>query len=373
MWDVTTGGILLQVVVDALLYHPQSAGIGRYIASLVEAYVAQFAMVDQVMAIGLPGQVLPGGTMVVPPGNLHHSRERMMFEQWQLHKWLRQTSYDVVHFPDYQVPVLRRVRHSVATVHDLVAYKYPQMFPWAKSQVKRRMLAWSVRAADHIIVPSQATADDLHEILKVPRERVTVVPHGVIRRGIPSAMSLNSRPYFVAVGTIEPRKNFQRVIEAFAQLVDKQKLRGQVDLLIAGKKGWLYEPVLEAPSRLGIAEQVRFLDYVSEDDLASLYRHAIALVYPSLYEGFGLPVLEAMGWGAPVICSNRGALAEVAGNAAMIVDPLSVEDIAAHMEQLWTHPEHHDIWAQKGLEHIRSYTWSQTALQTRAVYLQVAR
>lgn len=310
--------------------------------------------------------------MIYPPGPLGRSRSRMFFEQWQLQSLLFRKAYDVVHFPDYQVPVLRRVRNSVCTVHDLVAYKYPDMFPPAQALVKRRLMALSVRAAGHIIVPSQATARDLHDILKVPEAKITVVPHGVILRGVPSPAPPNPRPYFVAVGTLEPRKNFTRVIEAFARFVRAQQLEGVVDLLIAGRKGWLYEPVLEAPSRLGIASQVRFLEYVSDNELASLYRHSLALVYPSLYEGFGLPVLEAMGWGAPVICSNRGALAEVAKNAAVIVDPLSIEEIAENMGQLWGNPDLRAVWAARGRENVGNYTWSRAAKQTREVYLRAA-
>ncbi len=364
-------GRRLQVVLDALLYQPESAGIGQYIWSLFSAYHASYAEVDTVQAFALPHQKIPGAQMIYPGDRLEKSRQRLLFEQWRLPQLLSRMPYDVVHFPDYQVPAFRRVPRSVSTVHDLVAFKYPEFFPRSQSLVKRRLMALSVRAAARIIVPSTQTAEDLQEILHVPPEKIAVVPHGVIRHGTPQTARPNERPYFIAVGTLEPRKNFIRVIEAFASWVHQDHLRGEVDLLIAGKKGWLYQPLLDSPSRLGIAGQVRFLNYVSEDALATLYRHALALVYPSLYEGFGLPVLEAMAWGCPVICSSRGALAEVAGGASCIVDPLRVESIAQAMAQMWGRPEERVQWKQRGELRAGTYTWAKAAALTRKVYTEI--
>jgi glycosyltransferase involved in cell wall biosynthesis len=156
-------------------------------------------------------------------------------------------------------------------------------------------------------------------------------------------------------------------------MVRQDHLQGQVDLLVAGKKGWLYQPLLDAPERFGIAGEVRFLNYVSEDTLASLYRHSLALVYPSLYEGFGLPVLEAMAWGCPVICSARGALAEVAGESAVIVDPLQVDDIAHAMRMVWGDAGQRQQWVQRGLDNVAQYTWTRAAELTRQVYAAVVQ
>jgi glycosyltransferase involved in cell wall biosynthesis len=173
-------------LVDALLYQPESAGIGQYILSLFSAYQAQYAAVDTIRALALPGQTIPGVQMSYPEGHLQSSRERLLFEQWRLPAVLSRLSYDVVHFPDYQVPAFRRVRRSVSTVHDLVAFKHPEFFPRSQSLVKRRLMALSVRAASRIIVPSVATAEDLQEVLRVPPEKIAVVPQGVIRQGCAS-------------------------------------------------------------------------------------------------------------------------------------------------------------------------------------------
>ncbi len=367
------GGNGLRIIVDALLYQPQSAGIGRYIGSLLAAYVSQYNAIDHLDVLALPGQEIPGVDIIYPPDSLDSSRQRIWYEQWRLPLWLSTRSYDVVHFPDYQLPVLRPVKHTIITVHDLVAFKYPQMFPWAQSVVKRELMKQSVKVADHIIVPSEATAGDLQEILHVSREKISVIAHGVPFQTRKTLVNVRDRPYFLAVGTIEPRKNFEGVIHAFAEFVHANHLEGQVDLVIAGKKGWLYTPVLEAPKKWNIEESISLLEYVPDETLQALYQHSIALVYPSFYEGFGLPILEAMAQGTPVIASNQGALAEVCGDAALIVDPKNIDQLAQYMLDLWEKPTLREALRQKGLKRAKSYTWDQVAEKTREVYQQVAQ
>jgi glycosyltransferase involved in cell wall biosynthesis len=162
------------------------------------------------------------------------------------------------------------------------------------------------------------------------------------------------------------------LIHAFSQFVHENHLPGQVDLLIAGKKGWLYQSVLEAPGKWNVGGNVFLLEYVSKENLRTLYQNALALVYPSFYEGFGLPVLEATAYGTPVIASNQGALREVSGDAALLADPSDTTAFSEYMTQIWENRELRALLGQKGRDRAKGYRWEVTAEKTREVYLQVA-
>ncbi len=372
---IRVGGVPLLILMDGLLYHPQSTGIGRYIESLAKAYARKYQGIDELQVVGLNGQNISAVKMLHLSRSLERSFNRIFFEQWLFRSRLSPLSYDVVHFPDYQVPVVRRVPSAVMTIHDMVAFKYPSMFPKAQSLMKRQLMAQSVKVAKRVIVPSQTTANDLQDILHVPQERIAVIPHGVEpvqAEGAPEKRPARERPYFLAVGTIEPRKNFEGLIHAFSLFVHENHLSDHVDLLIAGKKGWLYEPVLEAPHKWNVRDRVFLLEYVSKDELRTLYQNALALVYPSFYEGFGFPVLEAMAYGTPVISSTQGALQEVCGDAALLADPADFEAFSQHMTEIWEDGELRISLGQKGRDHAKCYTWEATAERTREVYLQVA-
>lgn len=361
----------LRIAVDALLYNRQPAGIGRYIFELFSAYARLFGQRDAITVIA-PAR---GGweqvvvrTPRVPVANRY---VRLLYEQVLLADRLRRGRFDAVHFPDYQMPVFSPVSRGVLTVHDLVVFRYPEFFPRRSGQVKRYLMAKSVKKAAHIIVPSQATRDDLREILGVPADRITVVPHGVTRRGRPADQPLYDRPYILAVGTVEPRKNFDRLIEAY-RILWADRGGDCPDLLIAGQPGWLCADTLAAPVRVGLRDRVRFLRYVSDDDLATLYRFCVGVAYPSLYEGFGFPVLEAMGYGRPVVTSNRGALREVSMNIAIEANPLDPVSIAEGLGQLTDGSPELAERVRRGLAHAATYTWDNAARATREVYLRVA-
>ncbi|PSR34403.1 MAG: glycosyltransferase family 1 protein [Sulfobacillus benefaciens] len=357
----------MNVLVDALLYQSQAAGIGRYIDKLFSAYTELFPD-DQVTALVPPGQNLLGAINVVPVEDLKSSRQRLLYEQWRLRPWAKTQAYDVIHFGDYQMPIIGSLPRAIVTVHDLVAFRYPELFPRGSGATKRFLMRRSVAHASRVIVPSLATSHDLQGILGVPEGKISVVPHGVTPLEGDAGPSLHQRPYFLAVGTIEPRKNFERLIEAFAKVF--ANVPDGPDLLIAGKPGWLYRSAMEAPSRLGVAERVRFLGYVADQSLKALYRDCVAVTYPSLYEGFGFPVAEALWLGKPVLCSRGGALEEVAGDDALIVDPLSVSQMASGLEELWKNLAFWQARALAGSARVQQLTWTRAAQATRDVYVR---
>ncbi|MEX0621389.1 MAG: glycosyltransferase family 1 protein [Candidatus Woykebacteria bacterium] len=284
---------------------------------------------------------------------------------------------DILFVPAHTIPVIRRPGlKTVATIHDLGAefladyHKYPQKI----------YLNWSTKyvasAANHLIAVSKFTKKDLTTTLKVPSSRVSVVYEAVnMRHFYPRDKDLIARTrakyglagkYFIYVGTIQPRKNLVRLIDAFA----KAKL-ADTDLVLVGTKGWLHEDIYKAPGKFSVSNHTRFLGYVPDEDLPALYSGALGLTFPSLYEGFGLPILEAFACGCPVLTSGVGATAEIAEAAALLVDPLDTNDIAKGIKKLALDKVLRQGLREKGRERVVDFSWEKTAKETIKVFEKV--
>lgn len=264
------------------------------------------------------------------------------------------------HVVPWNAPLIRRMR-VVTTVHDLGFLHFPAAHTWSQNLYLRLSTYWATRAAHTIIAISQATADDLVAYTGVDPARVVVIPHGVSPRFHPDTpIAQQETRYFLYVGTLQPRKNLMRLIHAFAQA----QCHPQTRLLIAGRKGWLSEPLEHEIARLGLHGRVQLLGYVADEQLPGLLAGARAFVFPSLYEGFGMPVLEAMASGAPVLCSNTSALPEVAGDAALLVDPLDVDAMAVQLTRLDQDDQLYAELRQRGLAHARQFSWQACAYAT---------
>jgi glycosyltransferase involved in cell wall biosynthesis len=297
---------------------------------------------------------------------------------------------DVLFVPAHVLPLgapLRRSLRTVVTIHDLGYLRFPEAHTPAQRLYLRLSTLWSARAATRLIAVSSATRDDLIGLASVPAEKISVVHHGLSNRfhmvEDPTAIkAIQERydirpPYFLYVGTIQPRKNLVRLIEAFAQANDPNlqsailRLRsGQVcnlQLVIAGKRGWFSESIERRAAELGISERVRFTGYVADDDLPALLSGALAFVLPSLYEGFGMPILEAMACGAPVLASTTSSLPEVAGDAALLADPQDTTAIADGLARLASDAELRAELRARGLARAATFTWDRCAEQTLAV------
>lgn len=256
-------------------------------------------------------------------------------------------SFDLLHCPTFRAPLRPRCP-LVVTVHDLALERLPEVFPRWHRETGRRALRAGVRAADAVVAVSEFTADELVELLDVPRERIRVVPNGLEPVFTPAGPSADG-DYVLAVGTLEPRKNLAVALQA-------AELAG-VELRVAGTAGW---GGIEVPGWIGEP---------TDDELAALYRGARCLVFPSLYEGFGLPVLEAMACGTPVVTADAGGTAEVAGDAAVLVDPLVPEAIA---EGIKTAASEHERLVAAGLERAAAFTWSRSADLVEALWRELA-
>jgi glycosyltransferase involved in cell wall biosynthesis len=285
---------------------------------------------------------------------------------------------DLFHSPDFVLPPVRRAR-TVLTIHDLSFLRYPECFSPPLLRYLLDAVPRSVDGADLILADSENTRDDLEEMLGVPTERVRVVYAGLEPTFGPRPEAEIAavrqrygieRPYLLGLGTLQPRKNFVRLIEAYHTLRQKHGIPHQ--LVIGGGRGWLYEPILEAVESRGLQEDVLLIGYVDDGDLPALYAGADLFAFPSLYEGFGIPVLEAMACGTPVVTAAASSLPEVAGEAALLVPPLDVEALADALWQALDDRALREVLRARGLEQCRRFTWRASAERLRACYAEVA-
>lgn len=280
---------------------------------------------------------------------------------------------DVLFVPAHTLPIIRKPGlKTVVTVHDLGSEYLPAMHQFKQRLYLSFMQKYQLKGATKIIAVSKATKMDLVKKVGIEADKVEVVYEGYDKklfRPIKGDILVNSLrqyemeagKYFLFVGTVQPRKNLERVIKAFASSHFKNFY-----LVIAGSKGWLSDEIYKLPKKLGIEDKVKFLGYVPEKDLPALYSGAIALVFPSLYEGFGLPILEAQACGCPVLTSNISSMPEVAGKGAIYVNPYSVEDIIRGMERLQGTGYRLQL-IKNGFDNIKRFSWEKCAAQTLGV------
>jgi glycosyltransferase involved in cell wall biosynthesis len=281
------------------------------------------------------------------------------------------------HSPNYLLPPFPGA--SVATVHDLSHVVYPQFHPSARVDYMNLAFPQTLRRATHLITDAESVRQELIQRVGWSADRVTAVPLGVDAAFQPHdaaelqplmrRLGLRSNEYSLCVGTIEPRKNIDRLLSAYEAL--PATLRRDFPLVLAGAQGWRSAEIHARIARAESAGWLRYLAFVPEDELPMLYAGARLFVYPSLYEGFGLPVLEAMASGAPVITSNVASLPEVVGAAAWLVDPKDADQIAEALQELLQNEERRCIASAAGLARSASFTWAECVTRTIGVYQKV--
>lgn len=284
------------------------------------------------------------------------------------------------HATEHLLPYLQRP--TVLTVHDLIFARYPEYHTRRNRWFLKLAMPLFVKAAQAIIAVSQQTKEDLIELYQTPSAKIHVIYEGIDSAFAPVAPALvtaaqqryssddkgNHRPYLLMVGTLEPRKNHAAAMRSLARL----KAAGFPHrLLIVGGHGWLFAPIQQLVRQLDLQHDVTFAGYVPFTDLPALYAGAAALLQPSLYEGFGFPVLEAMACGAPVICSNTSSLTEVAGNAALLVAPQDDVGLADAIRRVLIEPGLAETMRRQGQMQARRFRWTDCAQETVAVYEQV--
>ena len=295
----------------------------------------------------------------------------------RLSREMAQRPPDLLFVPSHVLPLIHP-RRNVVTVHDLGYHYYPQAHTLFQNLYLRWSTRFNARTADRVLADSIATRDDLVHYYRIPQEKIVVVYPGRDETMAPETdpqrleevrarYGLSDR-YLLYVGTLHPRKNLVRLVQAFAGLRDAAVSDlGDLQLVLAGQKGWLYEEIFAEVRRQGQQERVVLTGYVPDDDLPLLLGGALAFVFPSLYEGFGLPVLEAMACGTPVVCSNTSSLPEVAGDAALLVDPLDVSDMTAAMVRLLTDGDLRQSLIESGFQRVQQFSWRRCARETLRV------
>ncbi|MGQ9547192.1 MAG: glycosyltransferase family 4 protein [Roseiflexus sp.] len=366
----------------------QGAGIGRYTRELIGAIVAQGAGIRFTLfyAAGFPGTQPPylselqrlcasypeirAVPIPLPPRRLtqiwHRLRIPLPIE------WLT-GPLDILHAPDFVPPPARAP--TLVTIHDLSYMVHPECAVPGVAAYLRAAVPGALKRAGIIIADSESTRRDLHRLLRVAPERVTVVYPGVDERFRPLPPDVCEpvrrrlnlpRRFILFVGTIEPRKNLVRLLEAFAR-IDHAALNAQNDndlfLVLAGRRGWMYQPVFDAIDHLKLHNRVRLLDFVADSDLPVVYNLAQVFVYPSLYEGFGLPPLEALACGTPVVTSDNSSLPEVVGDAALLVRADDGEALLEGMVRLLRDAALRDRLRQAGPAQARRFRWETSARQ----------
>jgi len=268
----------------------------------------------------------------------------------------------------------------VISLMDLAYLHFPEMFRKQDLYQLKNWTAYSVKKAAKILTISKASKDDIIKYYKIPGEKIVVTYPGYDKSKIQNPKSkmtiknLKKRygiggSYILSVGTIQPRKNYPRLIEAFSRLILDSQYK-DLALVIVGKRGWMWEETVGAPKKFGVEDKVKFLDYVPDEDLPALYKGAKCFVLVSLYEGFGIPALEAMSFGCPVVVSNISSLPEVVGEAGILVDPYSVGDIAQGIKKAI---KSGDRLIERGYKQASKFSWEKTARKTLEVLEEVGR
>ena len=365
----------MKIGIDARLVHYQPAGIGQYTVRLAEAlaaidtentYVILQSRKDTTPLVD--NAVVRRRSMLTPP---HHR-----FEQWTLPLELHALGLDLLHSPDF-IPPFRRPCRSVITVHDLAFLRFPGLMT-GESQNYYSQINHAVRSANHIIAVSESTKRDLVSLVGADERKITCVYEAAGPQfrpaGAAAITSVRQRyglmgDYLLFVSTIEPRKNIPFLLQAYARMRETWPQGSEPPrLVLAGHKGWLYESIFAMRDELHLGDAVLCTGGVAVEDLPALYSGARAFVLPSLYEGFGLPVLEAMSCGAPVITSNTSSLPEVAGDAAILVSPQDLYGLAAAMQRLSLDEGLRMQMSVRGAAQAARFSWERAARETLAVY-----
>ena len=349
----------------------QLGGIGTY---TVELHHALELAGQQVMVLHA-GRSQGDGVLSLPGARLLPSL--LTLGQVEIAFQTRRHDLDIIHDPTGSCPILLAPTYRVVTIHDVIPYLYPQTSTRLDRWIYRYWLPWAVQHVDVIITVSQQSRKDILHFLPVSPDKVMVIPEAADSRFRPLPDDVVAsvlqrydipKPYILYVGSLAPRKNLPRLLRAYARV---REWHPAWRLVIVGARKWKTTPIFATVQQLELEPYVHFTGYVADEDLPALYNGADLFVFPSLYEGFGLPVLEAMACGTPVITSNTSSLPEVAGDAALLVDPHDVEAIAAAMHRVLTDPDLARKLRKKGLARASQFTWERTARETIAVYEKV--
>lgn len=344
----------------------RQTGISRYISELVDGLHDVMAPNDQLLLLGTRMGALQDSPL-----------SRIFWEQTGLPATIAARRLDVFHGPISVVPMASRVP-GVVTVHDLAFLKFPEQVPATRRNWLIAGTRLSARKAKRIITVSESTRADLLEWLKLPEDKVTAIPLAIsprVKRVTGTSLDVFrmkwglDRPFILAVGTLEPRKNLPTLLRAFARIKDEI----DHELVLVGPEGWLTGELKSTLDELKLGDRVRLTGFVSDEELGGWYSAAELFAYPSWYEGFGLPSVEAMSCGAPVLASDTSSFPEVVGDAGILIPPDDVDLWAETMRDLLRDSVRRHELRMKGFARAEAFSWRRTAQETYDIYREIAR
>ncbi|TDX59261.1 glycosyltransferase family 4 protein [Orenia marismortui] len=358
-----------KILINALLVSEKSSGIGNYGYNLINSLDRLDLKYD---ISSLVQKKIESNNIDIQIKQCSNRYHRILYEQIPLRRNYK--NYDLIHFIDYSSPIIAINTPFIVTIHDLSFYKYPETFNYGSRRIKQILAPISIKRSNKVIADSKNTKKEILSRFNINESKVKVIYPGSpsynkiedIRKleAVKRKYGIN-QDYILYVGTIEPRKNLLRLLEAYHNLL-KQGIKEK--LVIVGKKGWLYEDIFKKVEELGLDKQVLFLGYLPEKEKVALYSGAKVFVYPSLYEGFGLPPLEAMSCGTPVVVSNSSSLPEVVGDSGIYVDPKRADSIAQGIYDLLDQKKLREKLSLLGVKRSKKFTWEKSIKNILEVY-----
>jgi glycosyltransferase involved in cell wall biosynthesis len=365
----------MRIALDGMQLASPLTGVGHYTLELAKAMALAAPCDTFTLVSPLPSQPIENQL----PANLsqHTLQRRFLNRRWWsvgLPLYLKRESFDLFHGTNYEIPLWSKLP-SVVTIHYLSLLLHPEAHERRLVRRARWRLPLMARRASKIITPTNSVKSEVCEKLAIIAERVVVTPEAprseFKRREDADVRAVRNRlgikdDFLLFVGTLEPRKNLFRLLEAFERVSRETSLSPQ--LVIAGGEGWLMENLSSVIVQKGVQDRVRLTGYLKDDDLCALYSSCKTFIYPSLYEGFGLPPLEAMACGAPVITSGIPSITETVGDAARLVAPHDVNELSAAILELLSDEKVRRHFSEAGTERAKRFTWEKTARQTLEIY-----
>jgi glycosyltransferase involved in cell wall biosynthesis len=359
------------VGLDGRVFSSPAAGVRRYVNGLVPALRALSAPLDLV--------ILGGSARDVPPGLEHvpeprHPPTNLGWTLVGLPIAARRARVQLLHAPAYTAPVGIRTP-VVVTIHDVSYERHPEWYPYRRDRLRRAFYRASARSAARVVTDSAFSASEIHAAYAIALDRIVVVPLGVVPRfaaGEPVPSDVPA-PFVLHVGDLHPRRNLAVVLDAVVALRRRGGAAADLTLVLAGIDHGLMPQLQAQASAAGMPDALVALGVVSDARLDALYRDAASLVYPSLYEGFGLPVLEAMSRGTPVVAARASSVPEVLGDAGVLLEPGDTAGWTASLDAIIGQPDRRASLAEAGRRRAATFTWERTARETYEVYLRAAR
>jgi len=372
----------MKIAIDLTIIPDQKTGVGQYAKRLIEAMSA-FDKKNQYLIFVKKNQVSDfdpkkENFRIFPCSAwLRFKILRILWEQFILPVRLEHEKTDILHSLHYTTPLFGNFRRLV-TFHDMTFFLFPEKHTLAKKVYFKFFIPRSAAISDRLIAVSQNTKNDIQKIIGIPFDKIDVVyetanPIFSFKKDDLTAQAIKTRygiknKFILSVGTLEPRKNIAGLINAYHDLVLHKGIDCQ--LVIVGKKGWLYQDMFQAVKDMGLQKNIVFTDYVPDEDLVVLYNAAEIFVYPSLYEGFGIPPLEALTCGVPTITSNISSMPEVVGDGAVLIDPADSAELSRAIYELLVNEKFRAEIIKKGLMRSKIFCNEKLAQDMTAVYLR---